>query len=77
MDGLASIDKLVEYFDLPAAEDVTTVNGWVMAHTDKIPEAGDSFECDGVNVTVESTESMRADKIRITLLPTEEEEENV
>lgn len=77
VDGLASIDKLVEYFDLPAAEDVTTVNGWVMAHTDKIPEAGDSFECDGVNVTVESTEGMRADKIRITLLPTEEEEENV
>lgn len=79
VDGLASIDKLMEYFDLPMPEhdDITTVNGWVMANTDKIPEVGDSYDYHNISVVVESVEGMRADKIRITTKDTESEEENV
>lgn len=76
VDGSASIDKLFEYFDIPENEnsEVTTVNGWVMENTDKIPEIGDSFEYDRLSVTVESVDGKRADKIKIVYNNIEEEE---
>lgn len=76
VDGSASIDKLFEYFDIPENEnsEVTTVNGWVMENTDKIPEIGDSFEYDRLWATVESVDGKRADKIKIVYNNIEEEE---
>ncbi|MGN0523235.1 MAG: hemolysin family protein [Eubacterium sp.] len=76
VDGSASIDKLFEYFDIPENEnsEITTVNGWVMENTDKIPEIGDSFEYDRLSVTVESVDGKRADKIKIVYNNIEEEE---
>lgn len=76
VDGSASIDKLFEYFDISENEnsEVTTVNGWVMENTDKIPEIGDSFEYDRLSVTVESVDGKRADKIKIVYNNIEEEE---
>ena len=70
------IDKLFEYFDIPENEnsEVTTVNGWVMENTDKIPEIGDSFEYDRLWATVESVDGKRADKIKIVYNNIEEEE---
>lgn len=70
VDGSASIDTLLEYFDLPKNEksDVTTVNGWVMENTDKIPELNDSFEYEGILAKVISLDGRRADKIEITVL---------
>ena len=68
VDALASLDRVLEYFGVEDAEsDVTTVNGWVMEHTDKIPEKGDSFEFGRLYVEVESVDGKRADKIMITV----------
>ena len=74
VDGSASIDKLLEYFDLPANEnsDVTTVNGWVMENTDKIPEINDSFDYECLHAEVISLDGRRAEKIKITVRETEE-----
>lgn len=68
VDGSASIDKLLEYFDLPEDEnsDVTTVNGWVMENTYKIPEVGDSFTYCDIFVEVISVDGRRAEKIKIS-----------
>ncbi len=76
VDGLASVDKLAEFFDLPRPEedDVTTVNGWVMVMTDKIPEVGDKFDYHNVRVAVISVEGRRSDKIEITVNESEEED---
>lgn len=73
VDGSSSVDKLLEFFGLPKDESsaVTTVNGWVMENTDKIPEIGDSFSYDKLYVTVKSLDGKRAEKIIITV-----EEEN-
>lgn len=78
VDGSASVDTVFEYFDVPENEEsqITTVNGWVMENTDKIPEVGDSFEYDCLSVTVESVEGRRADKIKI-VYNRDKEEENV
>lgn len=68
VDGSASLEDFFEYFNVFGAEyEVSTVNGWVMLKTDKIPEENDSFSFDDMDVTVISTEGKRADKIKITL----------
>ncbi len=68
VDGSASIQDFFEYFGLMEREqDITTVNGWVMLNTDKIPEAGDGFEYKNLKVNVLSTDGKRADKIKITV----------
>jgi CBS domain containing-hemolysin-like protein len=69
VDGSASLERIFEFFDLKVNEnsDVNTVNGWVMENTFKIPEIGDSFEYENLNVVVLSVEGRRTDKIRITI----------
>lgn len=75
VDGGSSIDKFFEYFDKAAPEslDITTVNGWVMQNTDKIPEVGDSFDFENMHMEVLTVDGRRADKIKITILNQEEE----
>ena len=68
VDGSASLEDFFEYFGLSEDErDITTVNGWVMLKTEKIPEKGDSFEYKNLTVLVISTDGKRADKIKITV----------
>ncbi len=68
VDGSASLEDFFEYFGLSEEErDITTVNGWVMLKTEKIPEKGDSFEYKNLTVLVISTDGKRADKIKITV----------
>lgn len=78
--GSASLDKLLEFFDLPENEesDVTTVNGWVMENTYRIPSVGDSFEYDRLSVKVLTIDGRRADKIEIVVKENDgQEKENV
>lgn len=77
VDGSASIEDFFEYFNiLEEEQEVTTVNGWIMLQTDKIPEKGDRFSYKNLDVQVLSTEGKRADKIKI-IVNNNEEDENV
>lgn len=71
--GSASIDDFNEFFGIYSENDeVSTVNGWIMQNTDKIPEAGDSFVSGKLSAEVLTVDGRRADEIRITV----KEEEN-
>lgn len=75
VDGMASLDRVAEYFDISVEDsDVTTVNGWVMENTDKIPEINDCFDYDRLHIEVVEVEGHRAEKVRITV---NEEKDNV
>lgn len=56
----ADLDKLIEYFDLTGEFDSSTVSGWIMEQLGKIPEENDTFEYDGLAVTVLKTDHHRA-----------------
>lgn len=77
--GSASVDTMFEFFDIvPTKEsDVTTVNGWIMENTDKIPEIGDSFDYDKIHAEVVTVDGRRADKIKITINTLAEDGGNV
>ena len=75
VDALASLDRFFEFFDLTEEEtDVTTVNGWIMEHTDKVPSVGDGFVYENLTVEVVSVDGKRADKIKVTVTPEENED---
>lgn len=72
VDGSASLENFFEFFNVYEECDVSTVNGWVMMQTDKIPEAEDAFEFENLEAVVLSTDGKRADKIKITVNKTED-----
>jgi CBS domain containing-hemolysin-like protein len=76
VDGSSSVDKLFEFFNIADSDtlDVSTVNGWVMLNTDKIPEVGDSFDYDILNVQVMTVDGRRADKIKIIVNDIQEDD---
>lgn len=68
VDGTSSLEDFFEYFKISdSADDVTTVNGWIMLHIDKIPEKNDLFTFNNITVQVVSVDGRRADKIKITV----------
>ncbi len=79
VDGSASVDRMFDFFDIEKNDesDVSTVNGWVMENTDKIPEIGDSFNYGILNAEVVTVDGRRADKIKITVEQKSEDEDDV
>lgn len=66
--GSASIDDFNEFFGIYSENnDISTVNGWIMQNTDKIPDVGDSFENGRLIARVLTVDGRRADEVKITV----------
>ena len=63
----ASLDKVFEEFDVRLESDESSLGGWVMKELDKIPEEGDSFIYDNVEVVVTKTDAKRVVEIEVTV----------
>ena len=76
VDAMASLDDVFDYLgtDVPDTN-VTTLNGWVMENTDKIPEVDDCFDYGRLHLEVIKTDGRRAEKIKITVEKPEQSEE--
>ncbi|MCC8072649.1 MAG: hemolysin family protein [Clostridiales bacterium] len=74
VQGSANIDDFYEFFSIEDKDDdISTVNGWVMKNTDKIPQIDDTFTRKNLTALVVSVDGKRADEIKITV----KEDENV
>lgn len=72
--GGMSIDDFYEFFGINEEEnEISTVNGWIMKNTDKIPQVGDTFKKGNLAAEVMTVDGKRADEIKITV----EVDENV
>ncbi len=77
VDGMANLDDMFEYFEIDDSDtNVTTLNGWIMENTDKIPETGDSFDYNNLHFEVVETDGRRAEKVKVTKIIAESEEQN-
>lgn len=67
VDCSAAVEDMFDYFDMDDSGeyDYVTVGGWVMEHLGKIPEVGDKFSYDGIEVTVEAVDGRHAEKIQM------------
>lgn len=69
VDCSAALGDLFDLFDLKGECGAATVSGWVMEQAGKVPEVGDHFQAEGLDVTVTKAEHRRALEIRVEILP--------
>ena len=67
----ADLTDLFELFSITGACDANTVSGWVMEQVGRVPEEGDRFTCEGLDVTVTKVEHRRVMEIRVVVLSQE------
>ena len=76
VDGGMDLEDLSELVGAPLEDaEHETVAGFLMNHTDKVLEPGDTVEVDHVRFTVERCEGKRVSDVRVQLLPKPPEED--
>ena len=65
----AALEKVFETIGVRGEVDETSIGGWVASALDKIPEEGDKFSYNNVDVIVTKTDSRRVLEIEVTVLP--------
>ncbi len=69
----ADIDDMIKHLNLKFENeynDVSTVNGLVLKHFDKIPDVGDTIVIDNIKITVIKAESKRVNEICVEIMET-------
>ena len=64
----ANLDDLFDLFSIKASCDYATISGWVMEQVGRVPEIGDQFQTEGLDVTVLQVEHRRVLEIRVEVL---------
>lgn len=75
MDCAVTFEDFCAYFEIEAESDSVSVGGWVMEQLGGIPEQGDRFEFENLEISVIEAEARRANRIRVIkkeLTPEEE-----
>ncbi len=72
----ADLSDLFDLFSISGECDANTVSGWVMEQVGRVPEEGDRFVCEGLDVTVTKVDHRRVMEIRVVVLPEEPPEES-
>ena len=68
----ADLDDVYDLFQVRGTCDAATVSGWVLEQVGRVPEPGDHFVAEGLDVTVTKVEHRRVLEIRV--LPLDETE---
>lgn len=67
VSGNADVDRVFEVLGVPEEPDCTTMNGWIMERLGKVPQAGDRFTHDRVEVEVLSADNNRVETARVVM----------
>lgn len=65
----ANLTDLYDLFSIRGDCDAATISGWVMEAIGRVPEVGDRFTADGLDVTVTKVDHRRVLEIRVVVLP--------
>lgn len=77
VDGSVSFDDFSDYFDIKDEEtDSVSVGGWVMENLGKMPEIGDEFVFENLNITVTEIDSHRITQLLVVIKEKEEEKDS-
>lgn len=67
INGSTRLSDMCESVGCSIDSEADTVGGWVTEMLGGIPESGESFECGGMHVTVESTDERRVLKVNVNV----------
>ena len=73
----ANLTDLYDLFSIKGESDSTTVSGWVMEEVGRVPEEGDHFVYDDLDVTVTKVDHRRVLEIRVVVLDQSPGEEKI
>lgn len=78
VSGNANLDKMFEAFDIEVGEEFesTSVGGWITEFLGRLPQNGERFEYDCLNIIVLKTEQNRISEILITKKAVPQTKEN-
>ena len=66
VDAGMDFDDFAEFFHLKTDSEMVSVNGWVMERCGGVPESGDRFTCDDLDVLVVKVDHHRIEELRVT-----------
>ena len=69
----ADLDDMYDLFQVKGTCDAATVSGWVLEQVGRVPEAGDQFQAEGLDVTVTKVEHRRVLEIQVRVIEEEPE----
>ena len=69
----ADLDDMYDLFQVKGTCGAATVSGWVLEQVGKVPEMGDHFRAEGLDVTVTKVEHRRVLEIQVRVLEETEE----
>jgi len=64
----ADLDDMYDLFQVKGTCDAATVSGWVLEQVGRVPEAGDHFQAEGLDVTVTRVEHRRVLEIQVRVI---------
>ena len=67
----ADLDDMYDLFQVKGACGAATVSGWVLERVGRVPESGDRFQAEGLDVTVTKVEHRRVLEIQVRVLERE------
>ena len=76
VDCLVTTDEFFEFFGLESDTESTSLNGWIMEQLGDVPETGDSFSYENLDITVLETDIHRAVYITVKVNEKSKNEEN-
>lgn len=71
----ADLEDIFKFFDVSDDVDASTVNGWIVVKLDKIPEVGDHFTYDRLEIKVTAATDKKALEANIKVRPKADEED--
>ncbi len=76
VDCTVTLDDFCEFFDIEAdTSESVSAGGWAMEQLGKIPENGDTFDYENLNITITETDAHRVTQITVVVNEKEAEEE--
>jgi len=76
VDGLFSLADFAKFFDFETDCESVSVSGWISEQTGEVPEVGDHFQYENLDVVVTQVDSRRVAEAEIKVFPREEEDED-
>ncbi len=76
VDCAVNFDDFCDRFDIETETDSVSLGGWVMEQLGKIPDAGDAFDFENLNITVTETDSHRVEKVKVVINEKAEDEDD-
>lgn len=76
VDCSADFEDFCEKFDVEQDDETASISGWIMEQLDKVPEVGDSFVYDNLEIIVTETDYHRVEKIQVLVNEKTETEED-